>query len=261
MLIVYHSSKIETLMKSPVLPLLIYLVLLFVLALIGAVIAVPWDKSDTPFLVTYLGESLGRVITVLAIPILIAVVWRALENTFKVRTNSPIIVSFGVFLMIATLSIIGYRDKPLFGSSEPLGTTDYTYQITGCDFAVDFPSEPEINLMSTTQNGIELRYEQALLATPQEFLRAECIPSKTSRDVVVQSLKNYVEWEGLQSVAYDLNNPNYVEARGYKTMAGIKSIFVLRMYIGPKSIFSTLAGSRSADYPTDGTVAFFKSIR
>jgi len=248
-------------MKSRVFPLLTYLVLLFVLALIGAVIAVPWDRSDSPFLVTYLGESLGRVIAVLAIPILIAVVWRVLENIFKARTNSPVIVSFVAFVMLGTLSIIGYRDKPLFGSSEPSGMANYTYQIAGCDFAVDFPSEPEIKLMSTTQNGVELRYEQALLATSHEFLRAECVPSKASRDLVMQSLKDYVEWEGLQSVAYDLSNPTYVEARGYKTVTGIKSIFVLRMYIGPNSLLSALAGSNSSDYPTVGTLAFFKSIR
>lgn len=209
---------------------------------------ITFSPPGTPLNHITVGETVGGMVALVALPSLLVVVWRFLQRRRGYSTNVPIAAGGILFLALALFTVMG-----LVASTRAATV----YKPAGCDMSVTFPSEPDVRKMET--EGIS--YEQARWTGTTTMLRAECfgVPVAISREEMAARLNLQAIVDGLQNSSIT-HNPDYVELRGHKNVGGVPATYVARFYRGPASVLASAVASPSADFPTTDMAAFWASV-
>ena len=176
------------------------------------------------------------------------------------QTGGAIVVGGLVMIVLTGLSWLGSANSRPGPSAKPQPTwSDYTTK--ACEFSVRFPSAPQLRNLSIPIGNQSFNYEQAQLFAAGEMMRAECVPTGIPASDAREMLKRQANLDGLQHSDISQILPKALELRGYKTIKGEQTTYVLRIYTGPTSTLMLGVGNRSAEFPTRNTDAFLLSVR
>lgn len=140
------------------------------------------------------------------------------------------------------------------------GRADSLLRLSGCEFTVSFPEPPHIAKLKTEIGENLLEYQQASLITPDEYLRAECMPFPLDQAAAIQTLQNQAKADGLQNSSVEELSATVVKLRGYKNVQGTWATFVIQIYRGEQSALILLGAANSAKFPTDAISSFMSSM-
>ena len=173
----------------------------------------------------------------------------------------------------AYISLTALAALTFYGSvSESSKSQAFTYSHEGCEFKVDFPSEPFRETIHVPSIG---DYQQLIWGNPDpdkaSFLRAECIKSSVSKldkenakEFVMRSLKEYADQEGLNNVSYQYKYESTVhigKLRGYKKVGEIRVVYETYWHFGAHSVLAVAGGGAAEFYPDSNVSACFSSVK
>ena len=134
-------------------------------------------------------------------------------------------------------------------------------QLPGCEFLVTFPEPPQIRKFRGEWGDRLIEYQQASLVTPDEYLRAECLPFPIDQLAAIQTLQNQAQADGLQNSSTEELSSTIVKLRGYKNVQGRWATFTVEIHRGKVSALIMAVGASSSKFPTTGISNFTSSIR
>lgn len=228
---------------------------IFVVAVVMAIISKAIE-GDNSFSLGYVAGIFGATTALFVFPGIIPMIWWAFCRFDRRKATAPLIIWVALTGLFGFMSIRGnmYRaDPPEF--------MRYTFQPTGCEFRILFPSPPaQTEFTEAALNEVEL-------TTSSSMLRAGCVAIDTTllkgQGKLSELLTDLAERQGIQNVVYSHSTDSGVvigAAQGTKRVEGRTVIFEYRWYVGNNSLLTTTTGGLKKNYPVRDVNQFHESV-
>ncbi|MEQ9190980.1 MAG: hypothetical protein RLQ25_10840 [Alphaproteobacteria bacterium] len=149
---------------------------------------------------------------------------------------------------------------------------EYVYRPDGCAYAVSFPEQPAVRVVSALNIGEAL--EASVSNDETGLLRATCLSSQelgpknpfpiyADRQLLSESLQAYMEQNGMSDVTYTIESGEFgirADARGYKQLDGKWATYHATWFVSAGSILGLLVGDSSDQYPSETSMRFIESV-
>ena len=209
-----------------------------------------WNNYNDKFGPLFVGKVVGSAVIPIAAALPLAIFWRIVEKLFRVSSYGPHGVALLSFCAVLYFQYLG-RD---------LTTSAQNTSLEGCEFSVVFPTSPNFKSLQIVNNANPIAYQQAFIATENEYLRAECLPYPIGQKDAEITLSNQAKSEGFQNSSLDLISEKIVRLRGYKILGGSQGTVEIEIHRGARSTLFMAAMAKSEIYPTVVSKKFFESV-
>jgi hypothetical protein len=133
----------------------------------------------------------------------------------------------------------------------------------GCEYSVEFPSEPIYRILSTEYYG---QYQVALIYSDEFFLKAECMKiiaplsiDEQKRSVLLHAENNGIQYPSFSQTSGRLGKISSV--RGFKTINNKRVTVGVALFYGKTSFLSIQVGALSTMYPTLEITKFIETVK
>ena len=207
-----------------------------------------------------IGEVIGGAFALIIIPVIALFVVRL----FRLPREVPTFTAGVLFALVAGYSIWGADFMAKNPEVREL-IDAYDYAPAGCDFAVTFPSRPEIGETRSTPSRVVTR---ANLTQKRSSLVAMCVIYKesweTDEKVAMRHMEQAIQELGLgDTVTKTERRPKWIEAtgKGTETVDGRRITHNFRLLNRKGTYFILIAESPTPDQFRPATLKFLNSAR
>jgi hypothetical protein len=216
-----------------------------------------------------IGETIGRVGALFLFGALVPTILLLLCRKRITSATRPTAIGITLLAVFSYLSYRAIEFEHSLATLPPLASQ--TFSPPGCEFAVTFPSEP--NIVSAVVPGFG-DVPEAEISDDRGLMRANCIsistpgPAQTmpyyqDRQLLLRTVHAYAEQNGLGNVSYfhDIIDLGVrVRARGTKQLDGRWITYETVWFVSPRSLMSLTVGHLSESYPTEEITRFLDSV-
>ena len=176
-----------------------------------------------------------------------------------------------ILFSIQWVRIASFACLVTLGPTAPALAAEYRFIPEGCDYGVEFPTQPQIKLVIIPEYGEVPEAEiddyhgliRATCISPSGFGPSNPLPLYRDRQLLLDAMQAYMETNGLTNVSFSHRMTKFgirVEARGYKKIHDRWVTYVINSYVSSGSAMFLTAGNYSERYPTAVITSFLNSI-
>ncbi len=189
--------------------------------------------------------------------------------TLLVKRESTARLRYAILVGVLGVAIPAFAKQ--IGGTEPQVKAAVKFQPEGCEFSVEFPAPPEINL-KTVSGSSNLSFQEAKLVTSDDTgIRADCVSIDVqeaakraggTEQLIAALARDVAQQSGLDPYQTTMFStlPNGALVEGSKMVMGQRVTYQIKFFFGRQSIFTIYQGSKSSNFPTKSGIEFFETV-